>query len=339
MSISYRVLGKPGWDNGLMVWINSGTGIHRMLFDCGENILKDLDQRTIKSINYLFFSHLHIDHIAGFDYFFRRNYDRDKKPVHIYGPEDTAELIQNRLQGFKWNLVKGVPGFWYVTDIKEKSISTFLFKTAEGYSVKHRSGEKPFVGTLIDNSDFSVKAVLLDHIIPSAAYFIKEKSSLNINKEHLEKTGLTRGSWLEKVRNPQISPEEEIAVDGKYFKLKSLRNRLLEKQEGESIGYLTDFRYSKETNSSIKKVFNNCDTMVCESQYLTDEKEFAEKNHHLTARHAAQLAKSAGVKKLILFHISDRYRIKDYPHMISEARKIFSILPFHLNGSYGYDIT
>ncbi len=323
MSLSYRVLGKPGWDNGLMVWINSGSVVYRMLFDCGENLLKDLDQRTIKSIDFLFFSHLHIDHIAGFDYFFRRNYDRDKKPVYIYGPEDTAELIQHRLRGFKWNLVKGVPGLWYVTDIQEKSSTTFLFKTAEAYSVKHRAGEKTFEGTLMDNSDFSVKTVLLDHIIPSAAYFIQEKPSLNINKESLGKTGLTPGPWLEKVRDQQMSPEEEIAVDGKYFKLKSLRSRLLEESEGESIGYLTDFKYNKDTHSKIKRIFNKCDTMVCESQYLTDEKEFAEKNHHLTAAHAAQLAKSAGVKKLILFHISDRYRITDYPLLINEARKIF----------------
>jgi ribonuclease Z len=323
MSISYRVLGKPGWDNGLMVWVNSGTGIYRMLFDCGENILKDLDQRTIKLVDYLFFSHLHIDHVAGFDYFFRRNYDRDKKPVYVYGPEDTAEIIQNRMRGFRWNLVKGVPGLWYVTDIKEKSCSTFLFKTTEGYAVKHRIGEKPFEGTLIDNPDFTVKAVILDHITPSAAYFIKEKPSLNINKEALTETGLTPGPWLEKVRNLHISPEEEIVVDGKYMKLKSLRHTLLEKKEGESLGYLTDFKFSRETQSVVKKVFKDCNTIVCESQYLTEDIEFAEKNHHMTARQAAQLAKAAGAQKLILFHISDRYRIKDYNLLINEAREIF----------------
>ena len=76
MSISFRILGKPGWDNGLMVCINSGTKLYRLLFDCGENILRDLNFHEVKSIDYLFLSHLHIDHIAGFDYFFRRNYDR-----------------------------------------------------------------------------------------------------------------------------------------------------------------------------------------------------------------------------------------------------------------------
>lgn len=323
MSISYSVLGKPGWDNGLMVWINSGTGIYRMLFDCGENILKDIDQRTIKSIDHLFFSHFHIDHIAGFDYFLRRNYDREKKPVYIYGPEGTAEIIQHRLRGFKWNLVKGVPGLWYVTDIKEKSRSTFLFKTTEGYSVKHRAEEGPYDGILLDNSEFSVKTLLLDHIIPSAAYFVKEKPSLNIDKGALAANGFTPGRWLAKVRDLKIGSDEEVTVNGKHLKLQSLRRKLLKRTEGESIGYLTDFKYSKQTQSKVKKVFENCTTMVCESQYLKDESAFAEKNYHLTSGQAAQLAKAARAEKLILFHLSDRYRIKDYPLLLNEARKIF----------------
>ena len=323
MSIEYSVLGDPGWDNGLFVRINSGTGIYRMLFDCGENILKNIDQRTIKSIDHLFFSHLHIDHIAGFDYFLRRNYDRDKKPVHVYGPEGTAEIIQHRLRGFKWNLVKGVPGLWYVTDIMENRCSTFLFKTTEGYSVKHRAGERAYEGILLDNSDFSVRTLLLDHSIPSAAYFVKEKPSFNIKKESLEALGLTPGPWLEMVRDLRVATDTEVMVDGKHYTIESLRHKLLERTEGESIGYLTDFRYNKETQSRIKKVFTGCNTIVCESQYLADEKDFAEKNYHLTAGQAAQLAKAAGAKKLILFHISDRYRIKDYTLLLNEAREIF----------------
>ena len=323
MSIEYRLLGKPGWDNGLFVQINSGTKMYRLLFDCGENILKDLDLRTIQSIDYLFISHFHIDHISGFDYFFRRNYDRIKKPVYIYGPEDTVKIIQNRLRGFKWNLIKGVPGQWYVTEANEKVSSTFLFKTSEGYSVKHRAGNKKFNGIIIDNRDFSVKVAFLNHIIPSAAYFVKEKPYLNINKKSLEKLGFKPGPWLEKVRDLTISDSDEIEIGNKFYKIKSLREKLLEKKEGQSLGYLTDFIYGKETIARIRKTFKQCDTMICESQYLSSEKEFAKKNYHLTAKQAAQIAKAINARKLILFHISDRYRVKDYPLLVEEARGIF----------------
>ena len=323
MSINFRVLGKPGWDNGLMVWINSGTKMYRLLFDCGENILKDLNQHDIKSVDYLFLSHLHIDHIAGFDYFFRRNYDREKKPIRIFGPPDTVELIHNRLRGFKWNLVDGVPGLWYVTETDEKKRSTFLFKTSDGYSVKYPVDKKIVNGLLIDNEDFSINFTILNHIVPSVAYLVNEKPSINISREALKKTGLTPGPWLEKVRDLATNPSGKILMGNTSYKLNDLREKLLKRKEGESIGYLTDFIYEKETSAKIKKMFGGCDTMICESQYLSDEKEFARKNYHLTAAQSARLAKTANVKRLFLFHISDRYKIKEYSAILNEARKIF----------------
>jgi ribonuclease Z len=323
MSLRYEVLGKPGWDNGLMVWINSGTKVYRLLFDCGENILRDINQHDIKSIDYLFLSHLHIDHIAGFDYFFRRNYDREKKPIHIYGPADTVELIHNRLRGFKWNLVKDVPGLWYVTEMDDKKSSTFLFKTSDGYSVKIPVENKSFKNIIVDTPDFSVHVTFLNHIIPSAAYFVKEKPSLKINKEALLKTGVSPGPWLEKVRSLSGNSTEEIFIDDKSYKLKALKEKLLERKEGESIGYLTDFIYGEDTSNKIKKIFKNCNVMICESQYQSSENKFAKRNYHLTAKQAARLAKAANAKKLFLFHISDRYKIKQYSSLLNEAREIF----------------
>ena len=323
MSIFFRVLGKPGWDNGLFVWVDTGTKIYRLLFDCGENILKDLDQRDIKSIDYLFLSHFHIDHIAGFDYFFRRNYDREKKPVYIYGPADTVGLIHNRLRGFKWNLVKGVPGSWFITETDSKNISTYLFKTSDGYSKKYTVEKKSFNGVLIDNPEFTVQVTFLNHIIPTAAYFVKEKPSFNINKEALKKIGFTSGPWIGKIKDLTFTSSGNLLVGDKSFKIKALRDKLLQKKEGESIGYLTDFIYERETAVNIKKMFRNCDNMICESQYLSTEKEYAVKNYHSTAVQAARLARAANAKRLFLFHISDRYKIKDYRTFLYEARKVF----------------
>ncbi len=336
MSISYHVLGKPGWDNGLTVSVNSGTRFYRLLFDCGENILKDLSLHDIKSIDYLFLSHLHIDHIAGFDYFFRRNYDRDKKPVYVFGPKDTIKIIQNRLRGFKWNLVEGVPGLWFITETDDKVSRTVLFKTTDGFSVKYPAGRNTHNGLLINNSEFSVSVAILNHIIPSAAYCIKEKPSININKENLMSMGITPGPWLEKVRDMKADPDETIIIDNNKYKLQSLRTKLLEKREGDSISYLTDFIYNQDTKTKVKKIFSNTGVMVCESQYLSSEKEYAKKNYHLTAAQTARLAKAAKAEKLILFHISDRYRAKEYPDLIREARVIFpeTYLPDNWNIKY-----
>ena len=48
----------------------------------------------------------------------------------------------------------------------------------------------------------------------------------------------------------------------------------------------------------------DADGLVIESTYLDEEAEMAHQFAHLTARQAAELAVEAGVKKLILTHIS-----------------------------------
>jgi ribonuclease Z len=76
MSLDYRVLGAPGRDNALHVRIDSGQRIERLLFDCGEGCLPELAHADVLAMDHLFFSHLHMDHVAGFDHFFRRTFDR-----------------------------------------------------------------------------------------------------------------------------------------------------------------------------------------------------------------------------------------------------------------------
>ena len=104
-----RLLGSPGFDNALYVTANTGKTTHRFLFDCGANCLTSLSPAEVQKIDVIFFSHLHFDHVAGFDYFLRFNFDR-AKPVHIFGPPRTAEIMHNRLQGVMWDRVGGSDG-------------------------------------------------------------------------------------------------------------------------------------------------------------------------------------------------------------------------------------
>jgi ribonuclease Z len=68
-------------------------------------------------------------------------------------------------------------------------------------------------------------------------------------------------------------------------------------------------------------VCKDADALVIESTYLDEEAEMARQFSHLTARQAAELAVKANVKKLIITHISRRYREKD---VLKEAQGIFS---------------
>jgi ribonuclease Z len=68
------------------------------------------------------------------------------------------------------------------------------------------------------------------------------------------------------------------------------------------------------------EVCREADTLVIESTYLEEEAQMANQFAHLTARRAAELAVKAGVKHLILTHLSRRYRERD---VIAEARSVF----------------
>lgn len=104
MSISFRILGKAGRDNALFVQVDSGQAVERLLFDCGDGCVSELPFADIQAIDHLFFSHLHMDHVGGFDSFFRCTFNRETKPNRIWGPPDTARILQHRFQGFLWNL-------------------------------------------------------------------------------------------------------------------------------------------------------------------------------------------------------------------------------------------
>ena len=65
----------------------------------------------------------------------------------------------------------------------------------------------------------------------------------------------------------------------------------------------------------------DADILLCESTYLEDHRDLAEKYMHMTAKQAALIAKEAHVKKLILTHFSARYQ--DESAFEKEAREVF----------------
>jgi ribonuclease Z len=70
----------------------------------------------------------------------------------------------------------------------------------------------------------------------------------------------------------------------------------------------------------LARVCQGADALVIEATYLDDESDMAQEFAHLTARQAAGLAMEAGVKYLILTHLSRRYRERD---VLAEARSVF----------------
>ena len=84
-----------------------------------------------------------------------------------------------------------------------------------------------------------------------------------------------------------------------------------------SYAYCSDTRYMRNLHKSIKHV----STLYHEATYLETERDYAEKYAHSTALEAAQVAKAAQARQLLLGHFSSRYT--DEKLFQDEAREIF----------------
>jgi ribonuclease Z len=323
MAIKFQVLGKMGRDNALYVTIDSGQKLSRLLFDCGDECLSSLSVSEIQAIDHLLFSHFHMDHVSGFDGFFRLNYDRVNRENHIWGPPRTSEIMQHRFQGFMWNLYEVEKSQWHVHDILGNTVESCRFDSWEAFALAHSMDSKQFQNLLFENADYCVEAYPMNHHTISMAYIVREKPSMNIDTKRLTDLGLTGGSWLQKVKNLDVSGDEIIEINGKSFSVSELRARLLVETQGQSLAYLSDFLMDERAQSILIEALHDCTYMICESQYLSMDSDLAAKNYHMTSKQVAETALKAGVKELILFHISDRYQDNERAEILKEAQAIF----------------
>jgi ribonuclease Z len=323
MSITFRVLGQAGRDNALLVQIDSGQAVERLLFDCGEGCLAEISIADVAAIDHLFFSHLHMDHVGGFDSFFRCRFNRDTKPNQIWGPPETARIMQHRFQGFLWNLHEEMAATWRVTDVHPREIHTARFELREAFAVRHDETEGPYERTICDGAGYSVEAVTMDHRTPSLGYIVREKARRNIDTSRLASLGLSPGPWLKQLKEPS-GPSNNVIISGATHSMDELRKKLVVETPGESLAYLTDFLLDEPAIDLLAEVLRGCGTIVCEAQYRHSDIELALKNFHMTTVLSATLARRARAGVLVLFHLSDRYVRRDWVEMLGEARQVFS---------------
>lgn len=322
MTIHFQITGEPGRDNSLFVRIDSGQLIERLLFDCGENCLDSLSISEIQSVDHLLFSHLHMDHIGGFDTFFRCNYDRITKRNTLWGPPETAKILQHRFQGYLWNLHVGREATWHVCDVHPTFIDEYRFELSEAFAESHYEEQLPHDRLTFEGVNYQAYSYARDHQTTTLAWLIKEKPRWNVDTEQLKSMGLSSGPWLRDLKN-QEHDEETVNIDGKDYEWDILREKLLIEIPGNSIAYLTDFLLNEEAMEQLSRELKGCDTVVCEGQYRHNDLELAMKNHHMTTVLSAELAQRAEVGELVLFHLSDRYQAHEWLEMLSEAQAIF----------------
>jgi ribonuclease Z len=328
MGLSVQVLGDAGRDNAVLVLVDSGQAVRRLLFDCGDGCLGQLPFGEVQTIDHLFFSHLHMDHVGGFDTFFRCTFNRTARENHVWGPPRTADILHHRFRGFLWNLHEGQDVRWQVHDLHPGRIATYRFELAEAFERSHAEGDRTWDRTVVAGPGFTVEALRMDHGTPSVAYLVREADRVNIDTARLAALGLRPGPWLKRLRGPRPDDAEAVVIDGKPYRVADLQAALLVVSRGESVAYLTDFVLDEAAQDRLAEALRGVTAVVCESQYRDADRELARRTYHMTATQAAIVARRAGVGRLVLFHLSDRYRPKEWREMLAEAQAVFPATAF-----------
>jgi len=259
---------------------------YRFLIDCGEGTQRQILQSGIgfKNLTRILLTHGHLDHILGLGGLmstFLRWESVDE--LDIFGGRATLDRVHDLLYGV---VLRGnqAPMPLRLNEIKS--------------------------GTFFEADDFTVTAFAVSHRGPDCLGFVFEvKARRPFLPERADELGVPFGPE----RRDLVAGKEITLPDGRHIKPDDVLGPL---QKGVKLVVVGD---AGKTENLIE-ICRDADALVIESTYLDEDAELAGQFSHLTARQAAELAIKAGVKKLILTHISRRYREKD---VLKEAQAIF----------------
>jgi ribonuclease Z len=258
----------------------------RFLIDCGEGTQRQILQSGIgfRGLNHILITHGHLDHILGLggllSTFMRWEMIEE---LNIYGGKWALDRIHDLLYGV-------------------------VLRGAQPPMVLNLREIKP--GVFFEAEDFTITAFPVFHRgSDSLGFRFDERARRPFLPEKAEALGLPQGP----IRRDLVAGKTVTLEDGRQIGPEDVLGPL---KPGVRLVHIGDTGRIEDLVASCE----GADAMVIESTYLEEEAELAKQFSHLTARQAAELATQAGVRKLILTHLSRRYREKE---VLTEARTFF----------------
>jgi len=308
------LVNRPFGDPGL--YLDFLFARRAIIFDLGD--LAPLPARKLLRIGEVCISHTHIDHFIGFDALLRIMLGRDKK-VGLFGPPGILRQVEHRLASYSWNLVGSYPTEFVLSVSELNPDGSGLrarFSSKRAFARESEEQLRHPDGVILDGENFRLRAAFLEHSIPCLAYAFEEKRHVNFMKNRLQELGVPVGPWLSGLKaavlrgDPDDTPVRAPAGGGgaeAVFRLGELKQRVLRVEAGEKIAYVTDAAYTPGNREKIVELARGADYLFIEATFLHLDRERARDRAHLTARQAGELAREAGVARVIPFHFSPRH--------------------------------
>ena len=256
------------------------------MIDCGEGAQLQFRKMRLKfsRLNHIFISHLHGDHCFGLIGLISTLALLGRTgDLMIYSPEGLEELLKPQLDYF----------------CKDNPFAVIFntFGTSESELI-------------YEDRSITVHTIPLKHRIPCAGFLFREKPrDANIIPEKIKFYNIPVKE-IAKIKQGAdfITPKGVIVPHEQLTK---------PAQVARAYAYCSDTAYNK----SIVPLLANVDLLYHEATFGEDHLSRAKMTGHSTASQAAQIAKQAEVKKLMIGHFSSRYTDNDI--LRQEAANIF----------------
>lgn len=253
-----------------------------LLFDCGEGTQHQLFRSTLKpgSIDALFVTHLHGDHLFGLPGLLASlGMQARTRPLTVYGPRGLHAFLA------------AVP---------------FL-----GTPYEVRVAEIAEAGEVLRGDGFRVLAAPLEHRIECFGFAVVEDDLPGaFDVARARALGVPAGPLFGRLQRGEAVP---------------VGDRIIEPHEvvgpsraGRRIVYATDTVRCDATVALAR----DADLLIHEATYDASMPVEARERGHSTSAEAAEVARAAGAKRLVLTHFSSRYT--DVATLVAEARAIFA---------------
>ncbi len=284
-----------------------------LLFDLGE--AGRLPARIAHQVTDVFISHAHFDHIAGFLWLLRSRIGVDAI-CRVYGPPGLISNIQGFIDAIHWDRIGDHGPRFEVMELHGDRL--LRCRLQAGHKQSTSTVEQGVSdGILLNEADFRVRAITLDHGTPVLAFAFESAPSLNIRREQLDALGLPAGPWLRELKQRITGKCTDIVIrlpGGRSERVDVLARQLAQVTPGQKMVYATDLADTRQNRARLTTLAQGAHALFCEAVFVEEEIQQAVNTGHLTARACGEIASSAGVEHLIPFHFSMRY--EDEPERV-----------------------
>jgi ribonuclease Z len=255
-----------------------------ILFDCGEGNQRQMMRYGVGfSFTEIFFTHYHADHILGVTGLLRTMGLQDRTAsVTLYGPRGAQRVLGAAI-------ALGIERNKFPVEIREI-----------------RPGDR------LTREQYDIVVFETEHRPDTVGFALAEHTRLGrFNPERARELGVPEGPLWGRLHKG----ETIVLEDGRSV---SPADLVGSPRRGRTVVYSGDTRPSLR----VVEAARGADLLIHEATFGSDELERAKETGHSTAAEAARVAVEAGVRRLVLTHISPRYS-RDAPELLAEARAIF----------------